>query len=135
MRSLGASSTGSREGIGIAVCTMFLERHYDMNEVERTAATVGTGGFLSFMDIDMGRVIVDNSNICTQFTDYLANNPDVNCMWLMSNSHPDPKRGFAVYIMDVLGGHLKTTRWWMDNLKLIERERRKIKILQKVHDA
>ena len=133
MKSLGSNSTGAREGIGIAVCTTFLEFHFDMNEIERIAESVGTGGFLSFIDSDLGTVILNHSDICDRFLKYLADNRDVKHIWSLSNS--EPKRGFIAHVDSTFGAYLKTTQWWRDNLKEIEKMRRKVKIVQKVMEG
>ena len=132
MKSLGSGSIGAKEGIGIAVCTVFLELQFDIKEVEKIAESVGTSGFLDFHDAEMGRVIIENSDICDRFTKYLTDNPHINYIWLLSNPNPDPKRGFGGHIETTLGGYVKTTKWWRDNLKEIEKMRRKVKIVQKV---
>ncbi len=135
MKSLHASSTGSLEGISIAVIQVWTETVFDVEaKVVQVADHAGVGIFQSLHDQDVGRSLLNQTSLFwDHFSSWLDNNPDLKSVFQKGKAQDES--GFKMIIGVDLGAALKKSQWWKRNVKEILAAKRRHKIARDVMES
>lgn len=136
MISIYAQSTTGSQGVTTAVILTWWEDRFKLWDnvisfTEEVASSVGTSGWMSFRDQDVGDIILKNSTLEADFLAWLEANPLVGRIY--SHGTTQQAQIFRQSVRTDLGQALKSSPWWATNLSEIEQVRKDLKIAQKVH--
>jgi len=134
MKSLAASTTSGMEAIALAVIHWWAHRHATIyDEIEVAAGRVGTHGFLSFHDVDVGLVLVEAEKYWDRFIKDVGSIPAVHAIWDLSTYNH--REFFDRQIATEIGIRLKASAWWKKNLPEIELHKRNMQKVRKVMES
>jgi len=134
MKSLAASTTSGMEAIALSVIYWWAHRHATIfDKIESAAERVGTHGFLTFHDTDVGQVLVEAEKYWDTFIKDVGSIPAVCVIWDLSSYNN--RTFFERQLSTELGIRLKASAWWKKNLPEIELHKRNMQKVRKVMES